>query len=182
MRETKNANITPLQQVTVHCTHALQMSDSDQDEPQMPCVDHNEREAVSRKRAFLSEPIKVEDKKLCPDRNVINDVNTKRELGRDEGQIDDQSPYEKSSTVDSGSDHEIVDENFSEDDFGMRIEHIDADECAFLYQVLHNQYYIDSCMVAADCGSAFFLQEIFVRHSYLQHGISIQPGAGDILE
>ncbi len=26
-----------------------------------------------------------------PDRNVINDVNTKRELGRDEGPIDDQS-------------------------------------------------------------------------------------------
>jgi hypothetical protein len=117
------------------------MPDSDH-EIQMPSADHNEREAAaSRKRAIQSEtePLNFDDKRLCV--TVGNDVSTNQE-DRDKDQIDDPSPHEKSSTGASESDHEIVDENFSEDEFGLKIEHIDADECAFLYQVLHVRCFV----------------------------------------
>mmetsp|Transcript_22923 Transcript_22923/g.35871 ORF Transcript_22923/g.35871 Transcript_22923/m.35871 type:complete len:238 (-) Transcript_22923:397-1110(-) len=55
-----------------------------------------------------------------------------------------------------GSDAEIL--GYSEDDQGLRVEHISEEECGFLYQ------------------------EIFVRQAYMQHGVAIARGRGDILD
>lgn len=46
----------------------------------------------------------------------------------------------------------------SEDGLGLKVEFISLDECSFLYD------------------------EIFVRQEYLRHGLSLKPGAGDVLD
>jgi hypothetical protein len=49
----------------------------------------------------------------------------------------ENSDHFRQDDVDSSSDSDesIINENVSEDDQGLRVEHIDSEECAFLYQV-----------------------------------------------
>ena len=74
-------------------------------------------ESPSKKRGTeLAELSQIERKRICCP------ANDEKISGED----NDSSSESEESTL-----HD----NFSEDDQGLRVEHIDAEECAFLYQV-----------------------------------------------
>ncbi|EKX46195.1 hypothetical protein GUITHDRAFT_138324 [Guillardia theta CCMP2712] len=83
-----------------------------------------------------------------------NEENEREEEGREEDQVSvkDEADLSKNHVAED----EIV--GYSEDENGLRVEHISEEECTFLYD------------------------EIFLRRSYLQEGITLSRGAGDVLD
>eukprot|EP00960_Hanusia_phi_P018321 540104-Hanusia_phi.AAC.1 len=70
---------------------------------------------------------------------------------------EDISDNKQEKDVTSKQDDDVI-VGYSEDEHGLRVEHISEEECAFLYD------------------------EIFLRRAYLQDGITLSSGEGDVLD